>query len=99
MVFIGRFSCGVPARHEKADRANSSELYVYERSSLTSMTKLHSSRTPWPIIGKITGHMSLETTMKHYVPINPEMLREVTERMNAVHDARPTQKGDAEFIN
>jgi integrase len=66
----------------------------------TAITRLNLNGVPMAVAGKIAGHARLETTMKHYVATDAEIIRGVTDRMNQVHSIRQSEiKGQPEFVN
>jgi integrase len=54
---------------------------------------------PLPVVGKIAGHERLETTMKHYVSTDADIVRGVTATMNATHAQSLPDVSESEFVN
>lgn len=51
----------------------------------TAITRWMQRGTPLSFAGKFAGHSQLQTTMKHYVAIDTDMIQELNEKMNRYH--------------
>lgn len=51
----------------------------------TCITRWIQQGTPLAFAGKFAGHSQLQTTMKHYAATDNDMIKDVTEKMNAFH--------------
>lgn len=51
----------------------------------TAITRWIQQGNPIALAGKLAGHSQLQTTMKHYTSTDAEIVKEISEKMNAVH--------------
>lgn len=65
----------------------------------TSLTRMILDGVPLAVVGKIAGHARLETTMRHYISTNTDVIGDVTDRINARHTQQRTLAEANEFVN
>lgn len=51
----------------------------------TAITRWIQQGNPIALAGKLAGHSQLQTTMKHYTSTDADIVREIAEKMNAIH--------------
>lgn len=64
----------------------------------TAITRWLQQGNPLALAGKLAGHSQLQTTMKHYISTDIEMVRGIAEQMNTFH-ARMENAVTSEMIN
>lgn len=64
----------------------------------SAITRMNLRNIPLAVAGKIAGHARLETTVKHYVATDAEIVQDVAAKINAANAER-IQDHDTEFMN
>jgi integrase len=54
----------------------------------TAITRWLQQGTSLAVAGKLAGHSQLQTTMKHYTATDADIIREITEKMNALNSQK-----------
>lgn len=67
--------------------ANIEDLHFHDLRR-TAITRWIQQGSPFAFAGKMAGHSKLQTTMKHYTATDADMIREITERMNAINSQK-----------
>lgn len=65
----------------------------------TAITRWILQGTSLAFAGKFAGHSQLQTTMKHYTATDADMIKEVTDRMNATHAQQDEKVLTSKMLN
>jgi integrase len=64
----------------------------------SAITRMNMRQIPLAVAGKIAGHARLETTVKHYVATDAEIIQNVAAKINAANEER-VQRIETEYEN